>query len=322
MPISRSTKPRVCITAGYPAGIGPEIILKTLASPKIRRLADFLVIGDISVFEKAAKVIGKRLSCRIIDAGLIPSKSFRFGITSADYGRASIDYIRRAVSIIKNKEADLLVTAPISKHCAELSGFKYPGHTEYLAHITKTKKYAMMLTGAGLKVVLATTHLPIKDVPGALKKKRITDILVLTNSFLKKYYKIRRPRIAVCGLNPHAGDDGMLGKEEKRVISPAIKEAKKRGVNATNALAADGLFYDLYKKHYDAALCMYHDQGLVALKMVGRDNSVNITMGLPFIRTSPGHGTALDIAGKNIASFESMKESIITAVKLFKNTNA
>ena len=323
---------------GYPAGIGPEVISDSLASPVIRGLANFLIIGDKLVFKKALKLTRKRLNYRIIerdsdidfsvsnilffDLSNISGNSFSFGKVSSAYGKASISYINKAVSLIQAKRADLLITGPIHKHAAELSGFKYPGHTEYLASLTKTKKYAMMLAAGPLKVILATAHIPIKDVSRRLRSKEITDKLLLADHYLKYHYKIRRPKIAVCGLNPHAGEDGLIGDEEKRIIAPAIGLAKRKGLNINGPLPADGLFYDLLKGSYDAAFCMYHDQGLVALKMIGRNRSVNITLGLPFIRTSPGHGTALNIAGKGKADSGSMKQAIREAVKISIPKNA
>jgi 4-hydroxythreonine-4-phosphate dehydrogenase len=328
---------------GYPAGIGPEIISESLASPGIRRLANFLIIGDEPVFRKALKRTQKRLNYRVIERDSdidfsvsdilffalsnISGNSFSFGKVLPEYGRASISYINKAVSLIQAKKAGLLITGPIHKHAAELSGFKYSGHTEYLAYLTKTKKYAMMLTAglpahagkrrAGpLKVILATTHIPIKDVSRRLRSKEIADKLLLADYHLMHYNRVKRPKIAVCGLNPHAGDSGLIGDEEKRIIIPAIKLAKAKGLNIDGPLAADGLFYDLLKGGYDAVLCMYHDQGLVALKMIGRNRCVNITLGLPFIRTSPGHGTALNIAGYGKADSGSMKQAIREAVRL------
>lgn len=327
-------KPVVCITMGYPAGIGPEIIVKSLASSTIRGLANFLIIGDEFVFKRAQRLCKKRFKYSLIkqasetdfrksnilflDLRNVSYHRFCFGRLCPPYGKASIEYIKEAVFLIKSKKADIVVTAPIHKHAAELSGFRYSGHTEYLAHLTDTKGYAMMLMGGPLKVVLVTTHLPIKEVSPKLKKQRIVNILGLTDRSLKQYFGISRPRIAVCGLNPHAGEAGTLGDEDERIIRPAVERARKKRIDAYGPLAADAVFYELYKGGYDCAVCMYHDQGLVALKMIARDKSVNVTLGLPFIRTSPGHGTALDIAAKGIASSQSMEEAIKTAVGMFK----
>lgn len=333
----KSNRPITCITMGYPAGIGPEVISGSLASPRIRGLANFLIIGDEFVFRRALKLTKTKLSYRTIkrdsdidfsaskvlffDCSSISEKSFSFGRISPIYGKASISYIDKAVSLIQAKKADLLVTGPIHKHAAELSGFQYSGHTEYLADITSTKRYAMMLSSFPLNVILVTTHIPIKDVSSRLRSRDIVDKLLLANNHLKSYCGIRKPRIVICGLNPHAGDGGLIGSEEIRIISPAVKLAKAKGLNVDGPLAADGLFFDLLKGSYDAVLCMYHDQGLVALKMLGRNKSVNITLGLPFIRTSPGHGTALGIAGQGQADPGSMKQAIREAVKMHTPKN-
>jgi 4-hydroxythreonine-4-phosphate dehydrogenase len=319
---------------GYPAGIGPQVIVKALADQRIKRLASFLIIGDGFVFNKAISLVKQDIKHKVInsphqivfsesnallyDLNNITQKKFRFGIVSKEYGGSSIEYIEKAIEIIKEKRADLLITAPIHKYAAQLSGFKYPGHTEFLAHLTGAEDYAMMLMGGPLKIILATTHLPLKKISANLKKKDIVDKLILTNRSLKRYFRLSKPKIAVCGLNPHAGEEGSLGDEEIKIISPAIKEAKESGVNSIGPLAADGLFYYLYRGDYDACLCMYHDQGLVALKMIARDASVNVTLGLPFIRTSPCHGTALEIAATPNAHAESMKEAIRAAVLMFR----
>jgi 4-hydroxythreonine-4-phosphate dehydrogenase len=319
---------------GYPAGIGPEVTLKALASPSIRRLAFFLIIGNENLFRQSCRVVKQNILYKKIENASqvdfskdsilfldIPSRhkiKFTRGYISAGLGEESIKYIEEAVKSIESKKTDMLITAPINKHAAELSGFRHKGHTEFLAEITNTKKYSMMLTAKNIKVLLATTHIAIKKIAGHLTIGGITDKLILADSCLRDYWGIKKPVIAVCGLNPHAGDNGLIGDEEKKIIIPAIRYARKRGVDARGPLAADAVFFNLTKGAYDAVLCMYHDQGLVALKMIGRDNSVNITLGLPFIRTSPGHGTALDIAGRGIANAGSMKQAIKTAVDIYR----
>jgi 4-hydroxythreonine-4-phosphate dehydrogenase len=333
MHISHSIKPRVCITTGYPAGIGPEITLKALASPSIRRLANFLVVGDECLFNQSLgiykrRILYKKASCEAeIDfsrCGIIffdisdkcPG-SLAPGEISSSLGARSISYIKKGVSLIKSGHADMLVTAPINKHAADLSGFTYKGHTEFLTYLTDISEYAMMLKSDKLKVVLASTHVPVRDISKTLNQDDILNKLVIMDSWLRHYFRVKNPKIAVCGLNPHAGDNGLIGDEEGKIIIPAISRARKKRINAIGPLAADAVFYDLLKKRYDAVLCMYHDQGLVALKMAGRNSSVNITLGLPFIRTSPGHGTALDIAGKGIADPSSMKQAIKAAVDMY-----
>ncbi|MFH1646022.1 MAG: 4-hydroxythreonine-4-phosphate dehydrogenase PdxA [Candidatus Omnitrophota bacterium] len=320
----------LCLTMGYPAGIGPEILVSALASPAIRKLANFLIIGDAFVFEKACRIIKKKIDYKIVttdeqidfllnsvlfyDLGNVEKRGFSFGKIDKSYGKASIEYIAKAVNLIQTKKAHNLVTAPINKFAAKESGFKYPGHTEYLTALTHTKDYAMMLAGGPLRVVLATIHIPLKNVPTQLSKEKILQLIILTNNSLKKQFKIRKPKIAVCALNPHAGENGLMGSEDKNIIAPAVESAKAHRIKVEGPYPADAIFYDAYKGKYDAVICMYHDQGLVPLKMIARDTSVNITLGLPFIRTSPGHGTALDIAGKGTASADSMKQAIKAAV--------
>ena len=318
---------------GYAAGVGPEVILKALASPNIRRLAFFLIIGNEAMFKASCSSIKKNIPYKRIERESqidfskgnilfldVPEShkiKFAHGTISAHLGEESIKYIQKAVELIKSKKADILITAPINKHAAELSGFRHKGHTEFLSKLSNTKKYAMMLTAGNTRVILATTHVAIKSVAGCLARKGIENKLMLADLYLRDYLGIKKPVIAVCGLNPHAGDSGLIGDEEKKIILPAIKNVKKKGIDARGPMAADAVFFSLTRGVYDAVLCMYHDQGLVALKMIGRNSSVNITLGLPFIRTSPGHGTALDIAGKGIANPESMKQSIKTAVDMY-----
>jgi 4-hydroxythreonine-4-phosphate dehydrogenase len=323
---------------GYPLGIGPEVILKALASPEIKRLAYFLIIGNEKIFkkeceknklhinysrvEKPAHFEFSKQGILFLDASGESSFSRNCRGDFCDYGRQSIDYIDKAVKLILSHKADILITGPIDKHAAGISGFKYTGHTEFLARLSKVKKYGMMLVSGRLKIALATAHIAVKDISRNLNRAVIYDKLILMDSYLRTYLKMKNPIIAVCGLNPHAGDNGLIGDEEKKIIIPAVKAAAGKGVNVRGPFAADGLFNRLLEGAYDAALCMYHDQGLVALKMIGRNEAVNITMGLPFVRTSPGHGTAIDIAGKGIANPESMKHAIKKAVEIYRGFKA
>jgi len=285
----RNKKPVIAITIGDSAGIGLEIIKKALAHQDNSK-ALFLVIGE-------------KVKCKP-------------GVVSAASGKAAIGCIKTAVDLIKRGKADALVTAPINKEAAGLAGFKFPGHTEYLAYLTGTKKFAMMLAVDKLRVVLATRHIALKDVAKRLNSRQIYDAIILTSATLKKYFKIKNPKIAVCALNPHAGENGLFSDEEKRIIMPAIRNAARTIKNITGPMAADALFYRAYRGEFDAEIAMYHDQGLIPLKMAGRDSAVNITLGLPFIRTSPAHGTAFDIAGKGIADPSSMIEAIKLAMKM------
>jgi len=285
----RNKKPVIAITIGDSAGIGLEIIKKALAHQDNSK-ALFLVIGE-------------KVKCKP-------------GVVSAASGKAAIGCIKTAVDLIKRGKADALVTAPINKEAAGLAGFKFPGHTEYLAYLTGTKKFAMMLAVDKLRVVLATRHIALKDVAKRLNSRQIYDAIILANAALKKYFRIKTPKIAVCALNPHAGENGLFSDEEKRIIMPAIRNAARTIKNITGPMAADALFYRAYRGEFDAEIAMYHDQGLIPLKMAGRDSAVNITLGLPFIRTSPAHGTAFDIAGKGIADPSSMIEAIKLAIKM------
>ena len=277
---------------GDPSGIGPEVVLKALASPKVRGLADFLIIGESIVAKGSAR-------------------------DAARYGKMSIEYIDAALELLAAGKADALVTGPVNKYSVRAAGIgDFQGHTEYLARRTGTKKFAMMFVGKSLKVTLATRHLPLKAVPEELTSGIVYDAIALTYKALAGYFRIKRPRIAVCGLNPHAGEGGAFGDEDKRVVAPAIKKASSLCKNIYGPLPADTVFHDSLNKRYDAVIAMYHDQGLVPFKMLYFDSGVNLTLGLPFIRTSPDHGTAFDIAGKGIADPGSMIEAIRLACRL------
>lgn len=271
-------RPLILITTGDPKGIGPEVTEKALKDPAIRRLADFL----------------------IIDTG----------------DRTGFDAIEKALYLLIKGKGNALVTAPVNKAAINRSGIPFLGHTEYLAEITKTKKFAMMLCGGPLKVTTVTRHVPLKNVPASITKEGIKDAIILTSAALKKYFGISRPRIGVCGLNPHCGEGGRIGDEEERIIKPAIKALKSRVPGIQGPMPGDIIFYRAYNGRLDAVISMYHDQGLGPLKMVAFEKGVNVTLGLPFIRTSPDHGTAYDIAGKGIADPSSMKEAIKLAVKM------
>ena len=283
----RRGKARVIITMGDPSGIGPEVTLKALASPKVKGLANFLVIGEA------------------------------YAVKGRAAGKASIEYIDKAVELIRCGVADALVTAPVNKASireAGISGFQ--GHTEYLAKKFKVKNFAMMFVGKSLRVTLVTRHVPLGRVPGLLNTGKVYDAIMLTHKYLKKYFRINAPKIAVCGLNPHAGEKGAFGDEEERVIAPAIKKARAAAKGICGPLSADTAFYEALNKRYDAVIAMYHDQGLAPFKMLYFDSGVNLTLGLPFVRTSPDHGTAFNIAGKGIADPASMIEAIRLACRL------
>ena len=329
--ISRN-KPSICITMGDPSGVGAEIITKSLSSPEIGKLASFIIIGDAPVFKKAYvltkasfryKVIKHAsgmnfndCSILLLDLHNVDSKNFKYGCHRAEYGKAAIDYIKKAYSLVKGQRAAALVTAPINKYSAKQAGFKYQGHTEYLKYLTKSKNAVMMLVGGPLSVALFTTHLPLKKVAGSLKKKEIFKTIVLIDAWMKDYFGIASCKIGVCALNPHAGEGGVIGREELDILAPAIKSASAKKINASGPYPADALLTQAYNGEFDVVLCMYHDQGLIPLKMLARDEAVNITLGLPLIRTSPAHGTAFDIAGKNLVNHQSLSAAISTAVQM------
>jgi len=226
-------------------------------------------------------------------------------------------YIEEAVCMAMAGDVDAIVTAPISKEAINRAGYKFHGHTEFLAHLTKTKDYAMMLAGSSLKVILLTIHESIKNVPGLLTTEKVFKTIKITDNTFKRYFGLKKPRIAVAALNPHAGEGGLFGGEEKRIILPAIKKARQMGINASDPLPPDTLFYRAVKnKEFDCVICMYHDQGLIPLKLLHFENGVNVTLGLPIIRTSVDHGTAYDIAWKGIANPASMKAAIKMAVEM------
>jgi len=344
MPISLSNKPAVAITIGDPSGIGPEITIKSLTKSSIRRLANYIIVGNTNVLQKTAihlrnehkhflkklhiirehHIMFKKEFCipsneyvSVLDLQNVPCGSFLFGKERAIYGKASIEYIKKAYELIKTGIVDCIVTAPINKSAVKKAGFKFPGHTEYFASLQGTKKIVMMLVGGPLRVSLVTRHIPISDVPKHLTSVDIADTIEITLNALRTDFNIPKPKIGVCALNPHSGEGGIFGKEEIKIITPAVKKFQKRDV--VGPIPADAIFYDAYRGKFDCVICLYHDQGLIPLKMIARDSGVNVTLGLGFIRTSPDHGVAFDIAGKGKADSHSMEMAIRLAVSMANN---
>lgn len=324
--ISRSCRIKIGLTLGDPSGIGPEIALA--ATSAFKEKADFTVIGDKWVFDKAIvrssrhRVIGGQAKFRVsrfIDLENVPHKGFSFGKIRGEYGKASIEYLDKALELIKNKEIDCLVTCPISKEAINLAGFNFPGHTEYLAKQTKTENFVMLLLNKRLKISLLTRHVPLERVPFEINEGIICKTLLLTYKALKELFLIKIPRIAVCGLNPHASDNGLIGKQELRIIRPALERLKGKLKNIAGPLSADVAMFKAIQNEFDCVVAMYHDQALIALKLVDKESGVNMTLGLPFIRTSPLHGTAFDIAGKGMADPSSLIEAINLAVRCAQN---
>jgi 4-hydroxythreonine-4-phosphate dehydrogenase len=333
--VQQSAKPIVAVTMGDPAGIGPEVILKALADPAIKHVCRPLILGDSGVFERASRQ-GKKYP-RLIpwrqrepllpmlngNAGFVlcplsslkPADS-RPGMGSQAGGHAAFRYIHVAAKLALMGLADAIATAPISKHILIGAGYNYPGHTELLAEISGTRECRMMLVGKQLRVVPVTGHIAFSKVSRALSVENIQTTIELAHRSLKEFFGIRRPRIAVAALNPHGGEEGIFGDEEIEVINPAVRAAAEKAIAVRGPFAADSLFHRAACGDYDAVICMYHDQGLIPLKLHHFFGGVALTLGPPFVRTSVDHGTAYDIAGKGKADASSMKEAILLAARL------
>ncbi|HEY5653151.1 MAG TPA: 4-hydroxythreonine-4-phosphate dehydrogenase PdxA [Pontiella sp.] len=306
---------RIGITIGDINGIGPEIALKAIGRGRWAADVQFVFIGSEALIREQASAMRIPVSRRIefLDVGC--AATWSPGNVCVDASRLAEKSIHVAVKGCLSGDLDAMVTAPICKEGFHKAKIYVPGHTELLAELTKTKNFGMMLLGGGLRVMLVTRHIPLAEVPASLTQKNIREHIELTGQALK-LFGLKDPRIGVCGLNPHAGDGGVLGREEIDLINPAVRACRKKGFNVSDAAPADTIFYEALHGQYDALVAMYHDQGLGPLKMIGFDEGVNVTLGLPIIRTSPDHGTAFGIAGKNIASPKSMKNAITLAIEM------
>jgi len=317
MPISRSSKKNIIITIGDPAGIGPEVTLKALASPKVKALANFLVIGDRRLIDRVSYDLGLRRDIELLDMKNVRAGIFKYGISRPEFGAAAIQYIDKALELLKRRKADGLVTAPVNKASIIASGFRdFQGHTEYLAGHTGSGDVIMMFVGSRLKETLVTRHVAFRDVPKAITTRKIFTTIRVTHKALQKLFKIKNPAIGVAGLNPHAGEGGIFGDEESKIIAPAVKKASRLLGRIYGPISPDVVFYDALNGKYDAVVALYHDQGLIPFKMLHFKDGVNMTLGLPFVRTSPDHGTAFDIAGHGAADPSSMIEAIKLSYRL------
>jgi len=322
------------LTQGDPAGIGPELTLRAWLERGREALPPFAVLGDPSHLERVAQTLGWTVPIVPVDASqagaafatalpVIPLKAR----VSAEAGKPDpasapsvIESIETAVRLVRGKEASAVVTNPIAKHVLYDAGFRYPGHTEFLAALAgqdgKAYHPVMMLWSEELAVVPVTVHIPLSAVPAALT----TELIVLTGRIvareLKERFGLAKPRLALAGLNPHAGESGAMGPEDQSVIGPAVTALRADGIAVSGPLPADTMFHARARKSYDAALAMYHDQALIPIKTIAFDEAVNVTLGLPFVRTSPDHGTAFDIAGKGIARPDSLMAAIRLAARL------
>ena len=306
-------KPKIAITIGDPSGIGPEIVYRAVNSLKVQRVCSPVVVGDKNII---AKYFNLNKKSDQID--FVFSSSYKRKITvgkpSKTSGLIACDAIKQAVEMCVNHKTKAMVTAPVSKESFKYAGLKFAGHTEFLGHLTKTKNYCMMMICDNINSVMVTRHLPISKISSCLTKKDIILTTKLSADFIEKILK-RKPKILLCALNPHAGDNGILGNEEKTTIIPSINKLKKCCYDIRGLYPVDVAWAKFLKNEYDLIVGMYHDQIMLPLKILNPKKIVNVTVGLPFIRTSPGHGTAFDIAGKNIADSSSMEEAIIYASK-------
>lgn len=316
--IKMNTFKKIAITTGDPAGIGPEIALKAILSKEILDVCKPVIIGDKAVIEDAIEGLNMPVNVRdleIVNINEIKNRNFEKCRPTAAGGKACVAYIKRATELALTKEVDAVVTAPISKESLKMAGFKWPGHTEMLAELTGTKDYAMMFYSDKLKLILVTIHTALRNVSALITKEKVLKKIMLAKKACAML-GINNPKIAVAGLNPHAGETGVFGDEEIEEIIPAVNQAQVSGISASGPYPADTLFHKAYNGEFDIIVCMYHDQGLIPLKMIAFDRAVNVTIGLPIIRTSPDHGTAYDIAWKGIANPSSMIEAVKLAVRL------
>jgi 4-phospho-D-threonate 3-dehydrogenase / 4-phospho-D-erythronate 3-dehydrogenase len=285
------TKPRIALTVGDPAGIGPEIVAKAAADARVREACE-PIIFDAETTEPVT-----------------------MGQVSPEAGRAAYDTIVRAVDAARKGDVDAIATAPVNKTSFAKAGLPWKGHTDLLAHLCGTSRVAMMFHARELKVVLMTVHVPLKEVPTLLTRQVVDGTIALTHEALPQF-GIERARLAIAGLNPHAGESGVLGDEDERVLKPAIEAARDNGIDASGPYPADTVFVRASKGEFDCVLACYHDQGLIPVKLLAFGRAVNVTIGLPIIRTSVDHGTAFDIAGRNVADPGSMVEAVLLAAQM------
>jgi len=310
--------PRLALTVGDPAGIGPEVVLKALASPE-RPQAETIVYGPFAALLERAERFGlampQDLEARVVD---IPSpEPVPLGQVSAAGGRAAVLAVLRAAQDAMAGRVDALVTAPLHKESLHAAGYAWPGHTEMLAEAAGTRDVAMMFVGGGLRVALLTIHRSLRSVPDALTRGELLRVGRLLHRELERFGAARR-RIAVCGLNPHAGEGGLFGKEEQQTLVPAIAELQAEGLDVRGPFPADSLFVRALRGEFDAVIAAYHDQGLIPVKLAAFGHAVNVTLGLPFVRTSVDHGTGFDIVEQGVAQETSFVTAMTLAVELVK----
>ena len=327
-----SSKPIVGITMGDPAGIGPEVVVKAVTDRRAVRGCHPIVLGSYHIIFSAARKFLERATVRrivwpedaktcgdgirVLDCSGFDHGKIKTGKVSRLSGRMAADSVFCAVGLALSGQIDAVVTAPLSKKGLRLAGYDFPGHTELLAYLTATSSYAMMFVSKHYKVVLVTTHLPLAQVARNVSRETILDKLTVTQTALQTHFGIKRPKIGVCALNPHCGEEGILGSEERRIIVPAVKTARRKRMRVDGPFSSDTIFSPAVSGDFDCVLAMYHDQGLIPLKMRGLGEAVNVTIGLPIVRTSPDFGTALDIAGKGVADPKGVINAILLAARM------
>jgi 4-hydroxythreonine-4-phosphate dehydrogenase len=325
------SKPIVAITIGDPAGVGPEVVVKALAREEVWDCCRPLVVGDAGVMAKTLDLVGAALAFHVIaeasdanfdpaapdliDLGNVDAESLELGQVSAAAGRASVDYIEKAVELAQAGRVDAIATGSINKAALKAAGIPFIGHTELLAALTGEERVTTMLATPGLRVVHVTRHVPLAQVSNHITRENVLETTRLTDVGLKQM-GIAAPRLAVAALNPHGGDDGLMGREELDAIGPAVEAARAEGIDAQGPIPADSVFFRAIRGEFDAVIAMYHDQGHIPIKTHGFERSVTVTLGLPIVRTSVDHGTAFDIAWQGVAHEESMVEAICLAAQL------
>ena len=326
--------PVIGITMGDPSGIGPEIIIKALSDQSLRDQCVPVVLGDpgaldihvngmknpsVDIVSHPSDAKGRQGHIDLIAVSRLQKDQRKPGKPTIGGGKAMVAFILKAVDMVQKGNLAAMVTCPISKALMHESGYAYDGHTELIAHLTNSRDYIMMLAGDRLRVALVTIHSALKDVPANLNEVKIYKTIVITSKALREDFAFSNPRIAVAALNPHAGESGLFGSEEEVLIRPAVKKAQSEGHCVEGPFPADTLFHKAVDGQFDAVVAMYHDQGLIPLKLLHFSDAVNVTLGLPIIRTSVDHGTAYEIAGKGIADPSSLKAAIRTAVAMAAN---
>lgn len=308
--------PTIGITMGDAAGIGPEVVVKALADGSLTNICNCKVIGDRVHLERVAVSLGidPGVLTNVCDLQNLPAET-PIGVDAAETGRAAAENIVKAVELWRNGEIDAIATAPISKKAIQLGGYDFQGHTEFLASLTDTEQFAMSFFGGGLRVVLLSTHLSLRDAIELVRKDKLADLIKFSSRELSKLLG-RNVKIAVAGLNPHASEGGMFGREEADEIIPAINDCRSLGIDVSGPYSPDTIFLRCSKGEFDAVVALYHDQATIPVKSLAFNAAVNVTLGLPLIRTSVDHGTAYDIAGKGIAESASMTAAIRLAAEL------